>query len=152
MSNIWKYIDNFSVSEKDVFGEPAFKYPNEMNPAILHIIDGIRNECRQPIILHATNEKDGHTENSQHYIDNAVDFHMQGINFVDAMNIVMEYITVYAFIDRPLKQYMGIGIYPDWNTPGFHLDFRGYEASWGRIGKNYVSFDAALKYSLDKFK
>ena len=151
-NSFWDNIAYFKPTERNIFKKRAFPEPNAINPAIVYILDKLREETTT-IIIHSTNEKDTeHVKGSQHYLDNAIDFHIKNMNFIDAIEKVITLTTVYTFLDRPLHDYMGIGIYPDWNNPGFHLDFRGYQASWGRIGNNYVSFDEALKYALDKFK
>lgn len=61
--------------------------------------------------------------------------------------------------------FTGIGFYPHWSRPGFHLDVRtdrniGDPAVWGAIpeknregeyvGQQYVSFDRALNYFADQ--
>lgn len=50
--------------------------------------------------------------------------------------------------------FTGIGVYPDWTykgmkRPGLHLDVRhnkkpGSPATWGRIGRKYVSLETAM--------
>ena len=39
-----------------------------------------------------------------------------------------------ALNDLQVAEKVGFGIYPDWNSPGFHLDARGEWARWGYIG------------------
>jgi len=52
--------------------------------------------------------------------------------------------------------FTGIGLYPDWTydgerRTGFHLDVRedthpSSPATWGRIGREYVSYEQAYNY------
>lgn len=152
-NNFWKNIKNFRPTEKNIFGKEAFPYPEQMNPTIVFIVDRLRDYVMQPIIVHSTNEEyTTHTSNSQHYYGNAIDFHIKNLDYLTAVDKTIEFIDSHFLLAKPLRFYMGIGIYPDWNNPGFHLDFRGYSATWSRIGSDYVSFDEGLKYALDKFR
>jgi len=119
---------------------------NKVNPMLLLLLDEVRHYVGYPFIIHNAYETSGHVENSQHYLGNAVDFHVQDMEFKTAANKILNSLTKTKFADMPMIQFCGIGIYPDWNNPGFHLDVRGYQASWGRIKNKYVSFDYAYKF------
>jgi hypothetical protein len=71
----------------------------------------------------------------------AVDGHIPGMSVVD------QYLAAERFDD-----FNGIGVYPDWNNPGLHIDARpkafklGGDARWGCIKmgdrRHYVALDA----------
>jgi hypothetical protein len=49
--------------------------------------------------------------------------------------------------DWQLWGFVGLGIYPDWNRPGFHIDARGRKARWGYIAGKMVSYEAARDHA-----
>jgi hypothetical protein len=56
-----------------------------------------------------------------------------------------------GFQQVPLEEICGLGIYPDWAHPGFHLDLRGYKARWGRVEGSYVAYEEALHFAKEKW-
>jgi len=119
--------------------------PDRMNGIILLLLDAVRDQYGCSFVIHCGYEGDGHTPSSQHYIGNAVDFHIVTDGHfhrqIDKMEIIL----------GDLQVQCGLGIYPDWNRPGFHIDTRGYHARWGRIGE-YVEFSKAYEYAIHKGK
>lgn len=125
-------LPNFSVQES--WGHPA-----KMNGALLLTLQALRTYIDKPFVIHCAYDTKGHSESSQHYIGNAVDFHIVGLTFAEAILEIEEAITYLQ-----LRDFIGLGIYPDWNSPGFHLDLRGTKARWGRLGaSNYVAYETA---------
>jgi uncharacterized protein YcbK (DUF882 family) len=98
-------------------------------------------------VIHCGYENGGHASGSRHYTGDAVDFHINGMNFSEAMDSLLKALHETDFFGKKAAEYVGLGIYPDWNTPGFHLDIRGYSARWGRINGEYVSFEKAYKHA-----
>jgi len=137
---IWNILDHFSPRE--AWGDPA-----KMNKDLLFLLDKTRgmlpHGCR--IKIHCGFGGNGHSKKSQHYLGNAADFHVIGIPFLESESLIMTYLHVKGLIEK-----VGVGIYPDWHSPGFHLDVRGDRASWGRVGKEYVSYQEALEYTRKK--
>ena len=130
------------------FGPSEFKpRPDMMDNSVVFLIDTMRDLFCSPIhITSAWSPGIGHSTNSQHYVGKAVDFWVEGIRFVDAVNL-ME-----SFIASPpkgigVREKIGLGIYPHWVHPGFHLDTRGMFARWGAVTRQgrqtYVSWDTA---------
>lgn len=140
---IWNILDYFYQSE-------AWGDHTKMNPIILFVMDKIRgmlpHGCR--IKIHCGFADSGHSRKSEHYKGNAVDFHVVGLTFLDAETLLMTYLH-----RKGLVNFVGVGLYPDWSNPGFHIDCRGSRASWGKINstEGYVSYAAALEYAKNKY-
>jgi uncharacterized protein YcbK (DUF882 family) len=76
-------------------------------------------------MIHEGYATDGHSDKSQHYEGNAVDFHADNITLEEAYVKLCKILDLLQLTDR-----VGLGLYPDWNSPGFHLDLRGSRARW----------------------
>ena len=142
MINLFDYIKGFSPDEP--WGDSS-----KMSGLIVMLMEKVRTVYRDrydpdaSFVLHCGYEADGHVSGSQHYKGNAVDFHIKTkLSFPDQI----EAITIILH-ELQVSNLCGIGIYPDWNSPGFHLDARGVPAQWGRIGTDYVGIDAAFKHA-----
>jgi hypothetical protein len=84
----------------------------------------------------------GHVSDSQHYLGRAVDFHATGVPLVDAW-----------LIAERIPSFKGIGVYPDWNSPGLHCDVRNnttYRARWWRDGDLYKDITTAVVANFSK--
>jgi len=132
---IWEKLKWFIKGE-------AWGNPDEMNGCLLLLLDAVREIVGQQFVIHCGYETEGHTPSSQHYLGNAVDFHiLTTIPFqrqIDIMEATLNELQV--------ADVVGLGLYPDWQNPGFHLDIRGNKARWGRVVE-YVSFDKAYDYA-----
>lgn len=149
-------------------GEPGGGWGDwtKMNRNAVILIDYVRGVVGYPFDLTspAWTPGTGHEDGSQHYKGNAVDGAFRGIPYKKAVDIVVAVLSkhtvgmvrrVYGdFMDGVdddvlLASIVGVGIYPDWNTPGFHFDVRGYKARWGAVNRNgrqtYVSWDEAYR-------
>ena len=137
----WSGVKHFSPNER--WGDHR-----QMDRELILFLDLLRGLFQVPFIIHCGYETRGHTEKSQHYVGKAADFHVEGIHFRDAVDLMV------GFIGPPprglgVAQRIGLGIYPHWANPGFHLDMRGVSARWGTItqmGRQiYVSWDEAYR-------
>jgi uncharacterized protein YcbK (DUF882 family) len=137
---IWKNLRYFT--EKEKWGDA-----DKMNPVLLLLLDNLRKKVGKPFVIHCGYEEGGHASGSRHYTGDAVDFHINGMSFPEAMDSLLKALHETDFFGKKAAEYVGLGIYPDWNTPGFHLDIRGYSARWGRIDGEYVSFEKAYKHA-----
>jgi uncharacterized protein YcbK (DUF882 family) len=137
----WLKIRYFSAQEK--WGDPLL-----MDRETIFLLDTLRGLFSSPFVIHCGYERSGHMPNSQHYAGKAVDFHVLGIPFRDAVDLMIDSI---ASPPRGIGVYgrIGLGIYPHWTTPGFHLDTRGMYARWGAVTQDgrqvYISWDDAYK-------
>lgn len=125
----WTYVKHFTREEK--WGDWQ-----EVDRRVVIYLDMMRKVSGHPIVIHCAYETAGHTETSQHYHGRAVDFHIAGMTLLEQ----------YLFAER--FPWTGIGVYPDWNSPGLHCDVRtidDYRGSrWGRNGTEYVPLDEAM--------
>jgi hypothetical protein len=132
---IWKLLKYFKVWEK--WGDP-----DAMSPVYLLLLERIRERLPEhcSIEIHCAADTSGHSEKSQHYKRpcGVSDFHINGISFSRAIELIEGILKELDVFD-----YVGLGIYPDWNNPGFHLDTRGEKARWGYIGRSQVAYDLA---------
>jgi hypothetical protein len=140
---LWLILKNFKVRE-------AWGDPSKMNHLLLYLMDGFRSSLPNGcwIKVHCGYKEGGHTKNSFHYKGKAIDFHVVGISALEAEACLMHYLSQSKVIDGveyQLLNYVGLGLYPEWANPGFHLDVRGKRASWARVGGAYVSYDLGLK-------
>jgi hypothetical protein len=133
---LWKHIRHFNRAEK--WGDP-----NKINGFLLLTMDALRDIWQSPFVIHCAYDLSGHSANSQHYLGNACDFHIEdGEPFNLQVAVMARFLEKFQVADR-----VGLGIYPDWRNPGFHLDVRGQKARWGRINNKYVSFLEAKTYA-----
>lgn len=111
---------------------------------IKHLYD-IRSEMyyqhNWPMVIHCSYETTGHSKNSYHYKGMATDFH-----FVTDTPFRRQYeILVWYLQKLKLLDLIGLGTYPEWNEPGFHIDGRGYPLQWIRKnGKYYYSEEKVI--------
>jgi uncharacterized protein YcbK (DUF882 family) len=137
----WQRVRHFSSNEK--WGDPL-----EMDRELIFLLDALRDLCHSRFIIHCGYERAGHTEKSQHYLGRAVDFHIEQTSFRDAVDLIVE------LVGPPPRglgvgNRIGLGIYPHWANPGFHLDTRGTFARWGAVTRGgsqvYVSWNEAIE-------
>jgi len=129
---IWNQLNYFNRAE-------AWGNPDKVTGCLLMLLEAIRGRVKDGFVIHNAYSTDGHSANSQHYLGNAVDFHIN-TNMGFRKQI---YLLLGIFNELQVAQHIGFGIYPQWNHPGFHLDIRGTRARWGYVN-GYVSFSDAL--------
>lgn len=132
----WTKIKYFSA--KDNWGDVS-----KVDSRLIYLLDEFRAFVGQPFIIHCAYERSGHTPNSQHYVGKAVDGHFKNLNWLD------QYLMALKF-----GKFRGIGVYPDWNNPGLHLDIRDaeYTATWMQLDKKYITVDFQnIKRALKKY-
>jgi hypothetical protein len=124
----WTRVKFFSPDEK--WGDSG-----RMDEELIFILDRIRGLFMLPIVIHegwAPRGTGGHVPGSYHYIGKAADFHIEGIRFRDAIDLMLHYVGPMPG-GLGVSRQIGLGIYPHWATPGFHLDTRGSYARWGYV-------------------
>ena len=135
----WKAVKWFREEE---FADPLVTGSGKcIDPILLFTLDKMRRESNWPIVPHwkVGGAVDiagswGHAENSYHLAIRgckAVDFH-----FITKASIREQYNFICHF------RFGGIGFYPEWNFPGFHVDMRprGKTQHWVKKGGEYVYF------------
>lgn len=146
---VWASLNHFNPQE-------AWGDPRKMDPSTLHIHDKFRSTLPKGcwIKVHCGYKDTGHTKNSYHYVGKAIDWHIEGMNPVEAEKHLMRFLRTPLSINGSVVQlinYMGVGVYPDWVTPGFHTDTRGTKASWARIGGKYVAYGLGVELLKQKY-
>jgi len=135
----WGRIKHFSPDE-------AWGDPYKMDRDLIFLMDVLRGLFHHRFVIYCGYQHRKAKPKSQHNFGKAVDFHINEIFFRDAVDLML------GFIGPPMQGVgvagiVGLGIYPHWNNPGFHLDTRGTRARWGALNKNgkqiYVSFSEA---------
>jgi len=87
-----------------------------------------------PMHIHCAFELGGHSANSYHYKGLAVDFHFSKTY----STLVNEYVALEAVLkEMKLDKFVGLGVYPYWNSKGFHLDLRGVGIRWVKVREKY---------------
>ena len=126
---LWTQTRYFKRSE-------AWGDPSKMNGGLILSLDLIRHYFDVPFVVHCGYEVDGHSKDSQHYLGNAVDFHVKHMSFRDSCRKLIQTVKYLQ-----LSNFIGLGFYPEWNNPGFHIDLRGFKARWAYIGGKMVGID-----------
>ena len=88
--------------------------PAKADWRLVQLMELLRRYAKTPIIIHVCHATEGHSKNSLHYQGQAVDFHFAG-----DMTPMEQMVNVMSF------PFGGVGYYPYWNNPGWHLDIRG---------------------------
>ncbi|SLM27824.1 hypothetical protein MTBBW1_1140014 [Desulfamplus magnetovallimortis] len=98
------------------------KDPDKLHPLLMPLMDELRSLGGVPIHIHVAWDSSGHSKQSYHYKGMAVDFH-----FGKLQDQVLTPVQQFASI-RSIPEFTGIGFYPWWNNPGWHLDLRGIDS------------------------
>ena len=137
MANIWKELRYFKKKE--------FEDPDKIDYELLMLLDKFRAWVRKPINIHCAYEKRDNPS-SQHNYGRAVDCHIVGLSLFDQMMAALK------FCD-----WTGVGVYPDWNSPGLHLDIRNIKPpkkkkTWMKKNGSYIALSEKniLNYVINK--
>jgi len=135
MTPIFDHVMHFDETEK--WGDTT-----KMNGLLLLLVDALRRIVDSPFVIHC-GYREGSSE-GEHALGNAVDFHIEWLELQDAYERVVSGLKELQVLDR-----VGLGVYRDWNHPGFHLDVRGKKARWGAINmdgkQTYVTISDVVK-------
>lgn len=95
--------------QEDEFMPGASKSSKE----IRFLIDDIRQALGVPVSINCCWAAKGHALKSYHYTGQAIDFHLTGLDFKTQYGIISSFRAI-----------GGLGFYPTWNNPGWHIDTR----------------------------
>jgi len=134
--SIWDQLNHFGMNEN--WGRFGF-----MDVRLLHNLDAIRDELHRGININCAYESSGHSSKSTHYLGMAADFYVTD-------TCPQELYTLYCFfLDN---WYGGVGVYPYWNKPGFHLDIGPNYRTWTRDKNGIYLYDSKeIKDTVDEF-
>lgn len=140
-------LKNPAIFERDYRDRPLLLNPEILentSASIVNLMDDI-DEALKPfgmiISIHCLWEASGHVANSRHYQGIACDFHI-----VSNLGYFREIETLEKILDAmKVSHAVGLGLYPEWNNQGFHIDTRGEKGRWGFVGGKMVSYEAARR-------
>lgn len=143
--NIWQHLNHFTPDEP--WGDPA-----KMNGLLLLLIGALRDNwpsADPKFIVHCGYDLSGHMDKSLHHTADAVDYHVIDGRPFPTQILVMEGLL----LDFQVSHRVGLGIYPCWNNPGFHLEIRERAPRWGYVPElgGYIAYDRAKDYACKKF-
>ena len=133
--NDWEMIKHFTKDEN-------WGNSEKMSLTLVYTLDRLREYIGKPIVIHCGYEL--RDTGGQHPLGNAVDCHCEGIHLVD-----------FFLAASRFTEFMGIGIYLNWENPGLHLDVRAEHkrAQWGCFtSKKYVPLNKEFLMKLIKKK
>lgn len=112
---IWPQLLHFTTIEN--WGDY-----DKMDIRLLWDLDRIRDDLARPINIHCGYALSGHAKKSFHKLGMAVDFSIKE-------STIENFHQSYLYLLHAWQG--GVGVYPYWNTPGFHLDL-GPNRTWVR--------------------
>ena len=114
------------------------KDPSKVDMALVLALEAVRGRAGEKIHINVAWDDSGHQPHSQHYLGKAVDFHFYpGLTPLQQLEAILSVPEIHA-----------IGWYPEWNTPGWHVDIRDTPMLyWKRVSGVYV-----YTHNLDQFK
>ena len=110
---VWERID--TLSKTDGWGQPRC-----IDGKLIILFSELQKILDEPVYIHKAYEEEGHVENSFHYSGQAIDFHV-GTQPVHSL------LKVWKILNEWWNG--GLGVYPCWNEPGFHIDM-GPKKRW----------------------
>lgn len=140
---LWLSVEHFTTRE-------AWNKPFDIHPILVMILEKFRGSLPKGywIKIHCGYKQKANQTNNYHYIGRAVDFHVVGCSFLEAESHLIKFLRTQKLINSgeedQLINYVGLGNYPEWLDPGFHLDIRGTRASWSKIDGKYVAYEVGL--------
>ena len=111
----WNELRYFHIDERTPWGTPAWGNPLKVNLYLMLQMEALREYLKKPIRIHCAWELEGHEDNSYHTRDGicrAVDWSCAGVDLEE------------LFLACTKFDFIGIGKYEFWNTPGMHTDVR----------------------------
>jgi tetratricopeptide (TPR) repeat protein len=112
-------------------------------PEMLALMQDLEASLDTKLCVHEGCATAGHTTNSYHYKCMAIDFHL--LNNRSYFEQIGEMENALEALNR--QNDVGLGIYPQWNNKGFHIDNRGWPARWGWLNGAEVSYQEAKNYA-----
>lgn len=110
---------------------------------LVRLMDDVREAAGVPITIHEAWAESGHAPKSYHYTGLACDFHFKpddDFRAADQYDLLSEFLEI-----------GGMGYYPGWNQPGWHIDLRpgNRRRCWIMTGDQYFYGCGSLRRGLD---
>ena len=121
------------------FQDAEFKKdPDKVDQLVKDGIDRIRDLAGCKIFINVAWDDSGHSKRSYHYKGEAIDFHFEP----NKLTLPEQFSCICA-----VRDFRGIGFYPWWNSPGWHIDTRASSLFWlsPEKGKYIYTADALIK-------
>lgn len=100
----------------------------------VYFLNFLRDKLDWPFKINCSYEINGHSNTSYHKIGKATDGY-----FKTNKNLLQQYIAIKDILeDFGLINFIGIGVYPEWNNPGFHFDGREEKLHWIKLKNKYI--------------
>lgn len=96
------------------------KDPSRVDTRLCHALEAVRKSGGVPITIHVAYDTAGHAPQSYHYSGKAVDFH-----FSPRLPLADQFAAILSATGLG-----GIGYYPEWAHPGWHVDLRDDRLFW----------------------
>jgi hypothetical protein len=125
----WHKYKYFTKGEKNIYSQPAWGDPDKICHFTLYMLDIITGRIKEYVwrehqkmaycLIHCAYQD---REKGYHPLGTAVDYHFSPIELITpykAFEITEQVLNEYS-----TSNFMGLGVYPDWANPGFHLDTR----------------------------
>ena len=113
------------------FKREEFRHaPERTSPLLMGTMDRLRALAGVPIHIHVAWSDAGHSPNSMHYKGKACDFHFDGLSPLE------QFACISCF-----PGFNGVGYYPWWNHPGWHVDLRVPRLYWTSPAQGKYIYD-----------
>jgi len=128
--NSFKNFKHFSANEN--WGDISY-----VSWEHVYFLNFLRSKLGYPFKVNYSYETVGHSKNSYHAKGKATDGY-----FKTNKNLFKQYLAINRILEEyGLLNFIGIGVYPEWNNPGFHFDTRGKQIHWIRLNDKYIYGD-----------
>lgn len=103
------------------FKDDKIEFADKTSPELVRVMDIVREASQCKVHIHRVYDPSAILSTSRHRMEpcDAIDFHLEPITPSAPHTLFHQFL----FLTR-LDGVKGIGIYPHWDNPGFHIDLR----------------------------
>ena len=118
---------------------------NGVDSGVLVILSIVSRKIGKSVVAHSGVRpmRSDHHPSVPHTVGGAIDFHFGDKS--DSCSLVADY---HDMIDELYKlqvlRFTAIGVYPQWNNPGFHFSISKTTRRWSEVNKVYVGINVGL--------
>ena len=118
--------EEFMIKPEEPIFDPTIEFPPPMDRSFMFTLLGLRRAFGNPIGINNGFAISGHAENSLHYQGKAADCVMyknqKPLSLIKQAIYLLNFESSFSGIED--ESSLCVGLYPFWNTPGFHIDLR----------------------------